>query len=151
MGPDPVFACPAKAAVAKAVERGVLALVAVVFLVQLLDQNLDFVVGQRRRYVLEVVLYQGVVPVYGDDFLEVDADVEECVVACAFWHALGTQCLQARRAIFDWMVRLFWLLGVLKLWGLYPLVIQAIELFQGSCRAIILDGITHCLVPTEVR
>ncbi len=67
MGPDPVFACPAKAAVAKAVERCVLALVAIVFLVQLLDQNLDFVVGQRRRYVLEVVFYQGVVPVYGDD------------------------------------------------------------------------------------
>ena len=151
MGPDPVFACPAQAAVAKAVERRVLALVAVVFLVQLLDQDLDLVVGQRRCNVFQVVLHQGVVPVDWNHLLEVDADVEECIVACAFWHALGAQCLQAWWAVLDRVIRLFGLFGEFQVGVLDPLVVELVELFEGCSRAIVLDGIAHCLVAAKIR
>ena len=87
----------------------------------------------------------------GDDFLEVDADVEKGVVAGAFWHALGAQRLQAGRAVLDGMVGLLGLFWVLEVWGLYPLVVQRIKLLQRCGRTIIPDGVAHGLVPAKIR
>ena len=146
-----MLACPAQAAVAKAVERRVLALVLVVLLVQLLDQDLNFVVGQRRRDVLHVVLHQRVIPVDGDDLLEVDADVEQRVVACALWHALRAQRLQAGRAILDWVIRGLGRFRKTQLRALDPLVVQRAELIKGRGSAVVVDGVAHRLVPAKVR
>ena len=97
------------------------------------------------------MLDQCVVPVDGDDLLEVDADVEQRVVPCAFGHALGAQRLQARRAILDRMVRLFRTLRKLQVGALDPLLVQLVELFQGRSRAIVFDGVARGHVATEVR
>ena len=148
---DAVLACAAQAAVAEAVERGVLALVVVLLLVQLLDHQLHLVVGQGRRDVLLVVFDQGIVPVDGDHLLQVDADVEERIVACAFGHALRAQRLQARWAVLDGMVRGLGFFWKLQIRVLHPLLVQLVELFKGCGIAVVLDGVTHGLIPTEIR
>jgi hypothetical protein len=93
VGPDPVFAGPAKPRIAKRIQGGVFALVPVVFFVELFDQYLYFVVGQRRVDVFEVVLNEWVFPVHWMDLLEIDTHVEEGIVSPAFWNALCAQGL----------------------------------------------------------
>ena len=62
VSPDAELARATESRITKAVERRVLALVLVVLLACLLDEKLDFVVGQRRCNVLEVVLNHFVFP-----------------------------------------------------------------------------------------
>ena len=80
MGPDPVFAGPAQPTIAEGVKRCVFALVLVVLLTKLLDDDLELVVRQRWDDILEVVLKNQVVPGTRVRFLEVCADREERVV-----------------------------------------------------------------------
>ena len=93
VGPDPVFASPAKPRVTKRIERCVLALVPVVFFVELLNKYLYFVVWQRRVDIFEVVLNQRVLPIYWMNLLEVDAYVKESIVPATFRNALRAQSL----------------------------------------------------------
>ena len=88
-----MFASPAKSRVAKRIERCVLALVPIVFLVELFDQYLYFVVWQRRVDVLEVVLNQWVLPIHRVNLLEIDSHVEQGIVPATFWNALRAQGL----------------------------------------------------------
>ena len=146
-----MLSSPAKSRVAKRIERCVLALVPIVFLVELLDQYLYFVVWQRRMDVLEVVFNVRVLPVYGVNLLEIDAHVEQGIVPAAFWNALRAKGLKTRRAVWDDLLGLLWGLRHNQVSALYVGLDHLIELFQGSSTAVFLDAVAHGLVATEIR
>ena len=150
VGPDPKFAGPAQAAVAKAVEGRVLALVLVVFLVKLLDDDLHFVVGQRWGDVLEVVLNELIFPLGRGGLLEVQADVEDGVVACALWDALCAQGLQAWWAVFDGCFSGLWRLWRIAYVVLDVGIVERVELFQACGFALCGEGVASAVVPAKV-
>ena len=150
VGPDPKLAGPAQPAVAKAVERRIFALVLVVLLAHLLDENLHLIVGQGRRDNLLVVLHHLVFPARRVDALEVDADVEHAVVACAFWKALCAQSLEAWWAILDRALGLLWRFWEVKRHILHGRVVERVELFERSGGAVCIDGVAQSVVPAEV-
>ena len=128
----------------------VFALVVVFLFVQLLDEHLHLRDLERWSEVLHVVFVKRVLPIVGIDLLQVDADVEEAIVPCAFRKALSTKSLEAWWTVLDGLV---WLNGWLDRGQaiLHVLFIQRVELFKRSGSAIVFEGIAHAVITCEIR
>ena len=122
----------------------------VFLLVQLLDEHLHFRDLERWSKVLHVVFVKRVLPIVGIDLLQVDADVKEAIVPCAFRKSLSAEGLEAWWAVLDWLV---WLNGWLNRGQavLYVFLIQRVKLFKRCGSAILFEGIAHAIIACEVR
>ena len=84
-------------------------------------------------------------------FAQVDAEVEQAVVAAAFADLLAGQRLQAGRAVRDQLVGLFLnRQGLDLLRRLYVQLIKIEELFERRGRSVIVEGVAQAAVRVEI-